>query len=79
VSEPVSEQGLLGKLVQKTEVPDPTLPNRDVIIDLDKLARKFLHKDPLKRLHSAREMGDELMAYLFQITWHSFLVTSNLS
>ncbi|NOZ00722.1 MAG: serine/threonine protein kinase [Deltaproteobacteria bacterium] len=54
------------ELVQKTDVPSLTLLNPDVTAGLDKLVRKSLHRDPRKRFHSAREMGDELMAYLFR-------------
>ncbi|MBL6974095.1 MAG: serine/threonine protein kinase [Deltaproteobacteria bacterium] len=53
-------------LVQKTDVPALTLLNPDMTDGLDKLVRKSLHRDPRKRFHSAREMGDELMAYLFK-------------
>ena len=54
------------EMVQKTDVPALTLLNPDVDETLDKLVRKSLHRDPRKRFHSAREMGDELMAYLFR-------------
>jgi len=52
-------------MVQKTEVPSLTMLNEDVPDELDRLVRRSLHRDPRKRFHSAREMGDELMAYLF--------------
>jgi len=53
-------------LVQKAEVPSLTLLNPDVPEELERLVLKSLARDPRKRYHSAREMGDSLMAFLFQ-------------
>jgi serine/threonine-protein kinase len=53
------------ELVQKAEVPSLTLLNPDVTEDLDRLVARSLHRDPRKRFHSAREMGDALTGYLF--------------
>lgn len=53
------------ELVQKAEVPSLTLLNPDVTEDLDRIVAKSLHRDPRKRYHSAREMGDALTNYLF--------------
>lgn len=52
-------------LVQKADVPALTLLNPDVTEELDRLVAKALHRDPRKRFHSAREMGDALTEYLF--------------
>ena len=53
------------ELVQKAEAPSLTLLNPDVSEELDRLVAKSLHRDPRKRFHSAREMGDALTDYLF--------------
>lgn len=53
------------ELVEKAEIPSLTLLNPDVPEELDRLVAKSLHRDPRKRFHSAREMGDALTAYLF--------------
>jgi serine/threonine protein kinase len=52
-------------LVQKADVPSLTLLNPEVTEDLDRLVAKALARDPRKRFHSAREMGDALTGYLF--------------
>ena len=53
------------ELVQKADVPSLTLLNPDVPEELDKLVQKSLARDPRKRFHSCREMGDALTAFLF--------------
>ena len=59
-------------LVQKAEVPALTLLNEDVNEELDRMVAKALHRDPRKRYHTAREMGDTLTGYLFS---HGMKVT----
>jgi len=52
-------------LVEKAEVPSLTLLNEQVPEELDQMVRKALAKDPRRRYHSAQEMGDDLMQFLF--------------
>lgn len=53
------------KMVEKAEVPSLTLLNDQVPEELDQMVRKSLARDPRKRYHSAQEMGDDLMQFLF--------------
>jgi serine/threonine-protein kinase len=53
------------ELVQRAEVPSLPLLNADVTDDIDRLVAKALQRDPRKRFHSAREMGDALTGFLF--------------
>jgi serine/threonine-protein kinase len=53
------------KMVEKAEVPSLTLLNDEVPEELDQMVRKALARDPRKRYHSAQEMGDDLMQFLF--------------
>jgi len=46
-------------------VPSLTLLNEQVPEELDQMVRKALAKDPRRRYHSAQEMGDDLMQFLF--------------
>lgn len=53
------------QLVEKAEVPSLTLLNEEVPEELDQMVRKALARDPRRRYHSAQEMGDDLMQFLF--------------
>lgn len=53
------------ELVQKADVPSLPLLNPDVPEEIDRLVAKALQRDPRKRFHSAREMGDALTGFLF--------------
>ncbi len=53
------------ELVEKAEVPSLSLLNEQVPEELDQMVRKALSRDPRRRYHSAQEMGDDLMQFLF--------------
>ena len=53
------------KLVQEANVPSLTRLNPEVDEELNAIVMKALAADPADRFQSARDMGDELVGYLF--------------
>jgi len=61
------------ELVRKGDVPKPSTLRNDVDAELDRIVLRALAKNPKRRYQSARELEQDLAAYLFK---HNLRVTS---
>ncbi|MCC6553157.1 MAG: serine/threonine protein kinase [Polyangiaceae bacterium] len=55
------------KMVQEAKIPPLSSINKDVPPDLDRILARALAQDPAKRYATARELGTDLIAFLYKL------------